>query len=81
MTSTSDNEELLHHILKTLANEHYKLRLFNDPEARRRAASRNNDGDLFEQDVGKMEVEFDADEFEVRVCACGGRDDGACGRN
>jgi DNA replication licensing factor MCM2 len=67
MVSAQDNEELLHHLLKTLANEHYKYALFNNPELRRQESRRRAGLEATDDDPTSIKVEFDADEFEVRA--------------
>lgn len=68
MICAQDNDELLHHLLKTLANEHYKYILYNDPEVRRRDNRRRTLGGVDESDdLTRVKIEFEVDEFEVRV--------------
>lgn len=64
MTSYRDNEELLHHVLKTLANEQYKFQLYNNPQFRKRQEeSQDTAADL----DFTNQVTFDAEEFEIRA--------------
>ncbi len=74
MVSSQDNEELLHHILKNLANEQYKYQLYNNKHlARRVRQSQQQGGDVFDGDdeedgrLEKVTIEVDADEFELKV--------------
>jgi DNA replicative helicase MCM subunit Mcm2 (Cdc46/Mcm family) len=71
MVCAQDNEELLHHLLKTLANEQYNYQLYNNAEFRRRVTRKRavvGDEDEFEEEeLRKVQVEIPADEFEVKV--------------
>ena len=61
LVSTGDNDELLHHLLKTLANEHFQYKLYDNPTFRR-AQANNEDLEML---VDK--IEFDAEEFEWKA--------------
>lgn len=62
MSTFRDNEELLHHVLKTLANEQYKYQLYNNPQFRRRQEETATELQF------TNEITFEAEEFEFRVC-------------
>lgn len=63
MSYYRDNEELLHHLIKTIAQEHYKFELYNNTNLRR---AQLDDGE-FDETSSTRTVEFDADEFETRA--------------
>jgi DNA replication licensing factor MCM2 len=55
MTSSKDHEELLHHILKTLANEYYQLRVYENKD----------DTPITEVEFDIAEFEFRAKELNI----------------
>lgn len=65
MISFRDHEELLHHILKTMVQEHLRYKSLTDPQYRLRASRQTGDVDLPSQ-----ELDLDIDEFEIKVKFC-----------
>lgn len=66
MNQSGDDDELLHHLLKNIAQEQLKFQINHNAIGHRRAAtSADNDEDV--EMMTAKEVEFDAEEFERRV--------------
>ena len=62
MISSRDHEELLHHVLKTMVQEHLRFKSLTDPQYRLRAARQTDDVEMPAE-----ELDLDIDEFEIKV--------------